>query len=558
MAPLGSIKMSATDRQIIKRLLLFLSVVFLFLYSIRRRKNFLVINSQTLEGRWKGVPSVLHSEASVSTIVKQLEEELPYLLPFRRYTGPATGADKRYSHSVIPTWVVTPANSSCIHRFFDTSPFSPSGRYLGLTCLKKGAVSEERDIQPLAPADIVIVDLLLGTQRIVYESRGWDSQTGAHVQWGRNDRELYFNDVVNGSVVASISLNIFTNTTRVMSCPVYQVSPDGSKAISPDLTKIKFTQSGYGVHLRDASKNHDAPEDDGIYITDLKKNTCRLLVSLKELVDRIPNKLIQKCNRRRSSSGSTFTYPPTYGFHTKWSSDGKMIMFVVRTLETLSGGIQKTVSQLMDDYHKVRRQHLFTMLVDGSDVKYIQSWSSDKYVPLMCDGKNGTMNPDNQRDGNHPNWIPGTHKISMNIEVVKRRKSSNELEIINDIILTKQWSVNIWDADYNFTDNKFRNTVAYDKGSGHPNFGLGGRYAILDVYPKERKFFNHLEDFSVPIRLVDTVENKEVWLMQLQTERSHGSSWGSITGISDLYGARSRNAWRCDPHVAFDKSFQVG
>jgi len=87
-------------------------------------------------------------------------------------------------------------------------------------------------------------------------------------------------------------------------------------------------------------------EDDGIYITDLKRNTCRLLVSLKALVDRIPNKLIQKCNRRRSSSGSTYTYPPTYGFHTKWSSDGKMIMFVLRTLETLSGGIQKTVSQV--------------------------------------------------------------------------------------------------------------------------------------------------------------------------------------------------------------------
>ena len=140
---------------------------------------------------------------------------------------------------------------------------------------------------------------------------------------------------------------------------------------------------------------------------------------------------------------------------------------------------------------------------------------------------------------------------------MKRRKSSNELEIINDIILTKQLSVNIWDADSNFTDNKFRNTVAYDKGSGHPNFGPGGRYAILDVYPKERKFFNHLEDSSVPIRLVDTLENKEVWLMQLQTERSVGTNWASIAGISDFYGGKSKNAWRCDPHVAFDKTFQV-
>jgi hypothetical protein len=36
-------------------------------------------------------------------------------------------------------WAITDGNSSCIHRFFDSSPMSPSGRYLGLTCFSTAA-----------------------------------------------------------------------------------------------------------------------------------------------------------------------------------------------------------------------------------------------------------------------------------------------------------------------------------------------------------------------------------------------------------------------------------
>ena len=32
----------------------------------------------------------------------------------------------------VPVWCVTPERPACIHRFFDTSPISPSGRYVAL------------------------------------------------------------------------------------------------------------------------------------------------------------------------------------------------------------------------------------------------------------------------------------------------------------------------------------------------------------------------------------------------------------------------------------------
>ena len=33
---------------------------------------------------------------------------------------------------VVPVWCVTPGEGRCIHRFFDTSPISPAGRYMAL------------------------------------------------------------------------------------------------------------------------------------------------------------------------------------------------------------------------------------------------------------------------------------------------------------------------------------------------------------------------------------------------------------------------------------------
>ena len=47
---------------------------------------------------------------------------------FPRYTDGQPG---------VPVWCITPQAHGSIHRFFDTSPLSPSGRFAGLTRLPK-------------------------------------------------------------------------------------------------------------------------------------------------------------------------------------------------------------------------------------------------------------------------------------------------------------------------------------------------------------------------------------------------------------------------------------
>ena len=91
----------------------------------------------------------------------------------------------------VPVWCTTPGEGRVIHRFFDTSPFSPSGRYLALTRLPY----EDHLPMPGDAAEVILVDLNTSEEQVVAETHGWDTQLGAQTQWGADDSQLFFNDL---------------------------------------------------------------------------------------------------------------------------------------------------------------------------------------------------------------------------------------------------------------------------------------------------------------------------------------------------------------------------
>jgi len=86
---------------------------------------------------------------------------------------------------------ITPGDTGYIHRFFNSSPISPLERFLALTKFPY----EDRVPEPGDVAEVVLVDLTTGETRTVAETAGWDTRTGAHVQWGGDDSEPFFNSV---------------------------------------------------------------------------------------------------------------------------------------------------------------------------------------------------------------------------------------------------------------------------------------------------------------------------------------------------------------------------
>ena len=509
--------------------------------------------------------------------------------------------------SAIPAWIIAEKNYSEIHRFFDTSPFSPSGRYLAILRVPKGERVRELEEET---AHIVVYDLRAGpsSSRIIASTTAWDSQTGSHIQWGATDDALFYNvrlpgtaavDADAGVADKDIKLgrlrgvvhNIFSDKFRYLDCPVYHVSSDGQYATSPDLTKISFTQLGYGVRLRSAVRNLRAPVDDGVYLISIASGKCRLLSSLHELA------IVGGLDTEKTQ---------TYGFHTKFSSDGKLIMFVVRTLHRTVGSIKgrriktgkmgqstsdkvlnvisellpSSLSPLLDIMRggTIRTQHLFVLRTDGSAARLILSWgdsSLDGSSSRISDGKTGPA-ISGMFDGNHPNWIPGTHDISMNLrdrdgdqgehdskngihgkysstaekklkyKVVVIKADSALASECHDLIRGSDQSSLVHQSSGNNTSSCF--VEMYPHGSGHPTYRKEGRYLLMDAYPKERGGLQslsvslshsysesikgldssdsgvserlRLRPGSVPLRLVDTVDGKEIWLMQVRGEQS--------------------------------------
>jgi len=108
---------------------------------------------------------------------------------------PASISDRlpRYTDHdpLVPVWCLTPGEGRVTHRYFDTSPISPSGRFVALTRFP----ADDRMPEPGEEAEVFLVDLITGEEVPIARTRGWDVQLGAQAQWGTDDSQLYFADM---------------------------------------------------------------------------------------------------------------------------------------------------------------------------------------------------------------------------------------------------------------------------------------------------------------------------------------------------------------------------
>jgi hypothetical protein len=260
-----------------------------------------------------------------------------------------------------------------IHRFFGTSPISPSGRCLALFRMPY----EGRSPRPGDAGEVVLFDLRSGEKRVVASTAGWEVQVGANVQWGRSDAELYFNDVDRRHWRAfAVKMNPMTGARRELDGPVFTASPEGSWLASHNLVKSRRAQPGYGVVVPDefAAKNVGPVPDDGIYLTSTATGRSKMLVSLKTIYENAaPSIRIENPNEHEY-----------YCFQVKWNPQGTRLLTAVYWAP-LSGGKRKLAC--------------VTMNADGGDLR--TAITADQWA----------------RGGHHVNWCPDGDHISMNLNI---------------------------------------------------------------------------------------------------------------------------------------------
>src|SRR5690606_512565 len=171
---------------------------------------------------------------------------------------------------------------------------------------------EDRYPAPGDRAEIVVVDLEAGSEAVVATTAAWDTQLGAQVQWGGNDSELCYNDLDQSAWrPRGVIHDPVSGSVRTVDGPIYHVSADGSKAASPNLTRYRHTQLGYGVVTPEhaGTPNVGAADDDGLYVTDLRTGDCELLVSFRQIAQDL------RLDNHDSEPGGAY-----YGAHAKWNN----------------------------------------------------------------------------------------------------------------------------------------------------------------------------------------------------------------------------------------------
>lgn len=174
------------------------------------------------------------------------------------------------------------------HHFFGyygICPWNRSGNYL--VCLE--SAFQDRMPEPGEAAAIGLVDAQTGAFEKVTETRAWNLQQGAMMYWNplAPETEIIHNDQ-QGDEVVSVVHNVRTGKRRVLPRPVSALSHDGERALSLTYGRLGRLRKvvGYGA-AKDPNPDDPAPENDGVFLMDMRSGRTELVVPISEVYARI-------------------------------------------------------------------------------------------------------------------------------------------------------------------------------------------------------------------------------------------------------------------------------
>lgn len=128
-----------------------------------------------------------------------------------------------------------------------------------------------------------------GDFHLVAESHAWCWQQGSRLRWSPlNSDYAIFNDTHSNGYCSKI-INIITGKVECLSnWALYDFTPDLRYGISLNFSRLQRLRPGYGYnYFKDETEADIAPEDDGIWIIDIKKRTRELMFPLRYLAEKI-------------------------------------------------------------------------------------------------------------------------------------------------------------------------------------------------------------------------------------------------------------------------------
>jgi len=244
--------------------------------------------------------------------------------------------------------------------YFGIDSWSPDGRYISVleTDITGRLVAEDE------AATICLVDLKDNNKLIpIAKTYCWNFQEAAMFHWlPWGDGMCLYNDRRDGKFVTVI-LNWKTGEERILPLPVSAVSKDGTTAVSVNYARLRLCRPDYGYAGvgQDARRDIVWPDNDGLWVMDLKTGESKLIVDIASQKDRMTS-IEDPCGL-------------AYFCHTIISPNAKRIFWLARTVENLDEQVAK--------YGHVREWQTTSMTcnVDGTDVRrcYPDGWAGSHF-----------------------------------------------------------------------------------------------------------------------------------------------------------------------------------
>jgi hypothetical protein len=188
-----------------------------------------------------------------------------------------------------PVQLTNDGREHLLASYYGINSFSLNQRWV--TVLEtdlRGKIPDETE-----PATLGLVDLETRAFKPLTQTRAWNFQQGCMAHWLATDPDnlIIFNDFRDGKFV-SVILNVHTGKElRVIPHPVSAVAPDGKTAVSINFARLRTTRPdyGYGGNGQDARLEVQFPDDDGIHLVDLETGDSKLIVSVAQVRDLVPD-----------------------------------------------------------------------------------------------------------------------------------------------------------------------------------------------------------------------------------------------------------------------------
>jgi len=181
----------------------------------------------------------------------------------------------------------------------------------------------------------------------------WNFQEAAMFHWLPNEPDTFvFNDERDGKFSAVV-MNWKTKAERVLPHPVSAVSRDGTKAVSINYARLFLTRPDYGYagSGQDPRAGVEWPEDDGLWLMDMKTGESKLILSIAQ-----GRPLMPPTEAQRSKPGN----PLAYYCHTVLNPSGSRVFFLARSVDWFDADAHRASSW---------KTTSFTVKTDGTDLR---------------------------------------------------------------------------------------------------------------------------------------------------------------------------------------------